>query len=91
MCSERAGIHTSTKKAKYSALEIYLDLDLYPASYMSSSAKHTVDEFGISASHKDYVEGVESRTSSEKGKSEKISTTKGIGAICLTHSTRYTN
>jgi hypothetical protein len=48
---------------------------------MSSRAKYIVDEFGISASLKQYVEGAESRTSSKKGESEKFRTKYGIGPI----------
>jgi len=39
-------------------------MDVYPASYMSN-AKYNVDEFDFSASLNEYVENVESKTSSE--------------------------
>jgi hypothetical protein len=62
--SARSGIDTSTGKAKYSARQIYLDLDLYPASYMFN-AKYNDDEFDISASLNEYVENLERKTSSK--------------------------
>ena len=62
--SARSGIDTSTGKPKYSAKQIWLDLDLFLAKYMSN-AMYNVDEFGISANLKEYVENVESKTSSK--------------------------
>ena len=58
------GFDTITGKPKFTARQIKLSLDKFPANYMSG-ATYNVDEFGISTSLKDYVKNVEKNISSK--------------------------
>jgi hypothetical protein len=58
------GFDTITGKPKFTARQIKLDLDKFPANYMRG-ATYNVDEFGISANLRDYVKNVEKNISSK--------------------------